>query len=91
MRHRNSKESLAMGVRHFTNNAQIVLGAYEIGEAYTDRQIATKLGKSDMNFVRPRINELLSANELIEIGSTKDTLTNRTVRVCMVWGPKEKK
>lgn len=82
MIHKNSKESFA---KVMADSVKLVYDAYDEGKHYTDREIATKLGKTDMNAVRPRVNELLSSNHLVEIGSTKDSVTNRTVRVCMKW------
>ena len=46
----------------------------------TDRQIATLLGYSDLNRVRPRITELLQEGALIEHHATRCKVTRRLVR-----------
>ena len=45
-----------------------------------DREIAQKLRFSDMNAVRPRVNELLKAGVLEELPSKRDPLTGMKVR-----------
>ena len=48
----------------------------------TDREIKEELFLQDMNCVRPRITELVKDGLLLEVGSKKDKVTGRTVRVC---------
>lgn len=59
----------------------------------TDRQVRDGLfgTTADMNAVRPRINELIKSKWLIEVGSTKDKTTNRTVRLVRARTPEQRK
>jgi len=50
----------------------------------TAREILYVLGKSEMNYVRPRLTELLKAEKVIESGLKLDKDTNRTVHVFKV-------
>lgn len=56
---------------------QMILSAWE--GPMTAREIARKLGFSDLNAVKPRITELAQSGELIEAGKKWDQLTDRTV------------
>ena len=49
--------------------------------AATDRQVMEALGFTDMNSVRPRINDMMKMGLLIEVGSRNDTLTGKRVRI----------
>ncbi len=52
----------------------------------TDREVATALGYTDMNAVRPRITALILNGHLSEVGSARDPLTRKRVRVVTVFG-----
>lgn len=47
----------------------------------TARQLAYKLGYSDLNAVKPRLTELMRDNKVQVIDKVKDSLTGRTVAV----------
>ena len=54
------------------------------GAILTDRQVyesVTANRRGEMNFVRPRITELIKKGLLEEKGTTKDHVTGRTVRL----------
>lgn len=61
---------------------RMILGFYERyrGYSYSDREVMESLDFSDMNFVRPRITELIKEGYLKETGNKKDYFTGRTVR-----------
>lgn len=46
----------------------------------TDREVKEALGVSDMNYVRPRITELVKLGYVVEVDDIKCHLTNKTVR-----------
>ena len=46
----------------------------------TDREVKETLGVSDMNYVRPRITELIKLGHIVEVDDIKCHLTNKTVR-----------
>lgn len=78
-----SKNLLKVGGRH-----DKIMRVYEdAGMPLTDRQVKTLGGFDDMNEVRPRITELISAqygSALKEIESIYDPKTNRNVRRTMM-------
>jgi len=47
----------------------------------TARQLAYKLGYSDLNAVRPRLTELMRDNKVKAVDKVKDDLTGRTVAI----------
>lgn len=55
-----------------------ILAAWGLG-AMSAREIARRLGYSDLNMVRPRINELVKAGKLVEAGKKYDVFTDRNV------------
>lgn len=55
-----------------------ILAAWGPG-AMSAREIARRLGYSDLNMVRPRINELVKAGKLVEAGKKYDVFTDRNV------------
>lgn len=60
---------------------------YEILEEYgsmTAREVCEKLGSNDMNYVRPRLTELVQMGKVEIIGKKKDTATNRTTSVYQI-------
>ena len=48
----------------------------------TERQCASVLGYPHKSAVQPRISELVEAGMLREVGSIKDDVTGKTVRLC---------
>lgn len=50
------------------------------GRKMTDREVKEALGVSDMNYVRPRITELVKLGYVVEVDDIKCHLTNKTVR-----------
>jgi transcription initiation factor IIE alpha subunit len=62
---------------------RMIMEVYEGGltKVFTDREIAYALGTLDMNYVRPRITELIRDGFLIECGKVKDNSTGKTVRI----------
>lgn len=63
---------------------QIVDAYVAAGVPQTDRQIAERLGYQDMNKVRPRISDLIDDLILREVGSTKDHVSGKRVRLVEV-------
>ena len=63
--------------------ANVLTWLREHGPA-TDRQVATALGFTDMNGVRPRITELIDANLLEESGKTLCPTTGKRVRIVSI-------
>jgi len=59
---------------------QIMDTLKEIGES-TDRQVKDYLRLPDMNYVRPRITELIQGGFVYESGRTKCNITGKTVRI----------
>lgn len=51
------------------------------GNQMTAREIATKLGFTDMNYVRPRISELQKYGVIQACGATVDPITHKTVAI----------
>ena len=80
-----------MSVTHDTRNASyrklnpatrraVILRTLGNGEM-TSREIATVLGYTDMNAVRPRITELMDMGKITACGAVTDPVTRRTVAV----------
>ncbi len=60
----------------------LVLSAYLLaGAPLTDRDVAKRIGTSEMNDVRPRCSELLDRGLLWECGAVKCEQTGRKVRL----------
>lgn len=53
-------------------------------EQLTAREISNRLGYKDLNYVRPRITELLQKGEIFIVGTKMDYQTNRNVAVYSV-------
>ena len=53
----------------------------ELKQEMTSREIATLLGYTDMNAVRPRITELVAMGKIATCGAVTDPVTGRTVAV----------
>jgi hypothetical protein len=50
----------------------------------TDRDVKRKLLVTDMDYVRPRITELLEFGFLVKVGNMIDSESGKKVRACMV-------
>lgn len=61
-----------------TKRGEMILEALG-GEEMTAREIAYKLGFSDLNAVKPRLTEMAAAGIVEACGKKKDKLTNRNV------------
>ena len=68
------------------SRAQIVLEAFKrLGAPATDREILKSVGGGgELNYVRPRITELIKAGLVEEVGNVLCPIGGRTVRVCRV-------
>jgi hypothetical protein len=60
----------------------LVLSAYLLAGAMTDRDCARRLGFTELNSVRPQVTRLCDAGWLWEASSTKCEVTGKTVRIC---------
>ena len=81
--HRMEAASLAAwGDFDASGRESVVLGAFRLHGAMTDRECAARLGFNDMNMVRPRITALLDKGALRFAGYAKCPTTNKTVRMC---------
>lgn len=79
--HPNSRISFA--ALDLAERESLVINAYLLaGVPLTDRQVAERLGLTDMNGCRPQISRLIDRAWLMESGSVKDEATNRRVRAC---------
>lgn len=58
-----------------------ICGILERYGACTDREVCCRMGHSDMNYVRPRITELLKKEVVIGCGTVKCDITERSVRL----------
>ena len=65
----------------FSKRERMVLDAVLAYGPGTDREIMGRLGFRDPNAVRPRVTGLILSGDLVELRSTKDSLTGKTVRV----------
>lgn len=73
-------ESERAGGQLTVRQAEIVRWLLARPRPWTDREIAAGLGYTDMNCVRPRITEMVSAGLLIEADSVRCPCTGKTVR-----------
>lgn len=62
----------------------LVFGILEQYGAMTAREVCSKLGSDDMNYVRPRLTELVQMGKIEIIGKKKDVITNRNTSVYQV-------
>lgn len=67
----------------------LIYGILEEYGSMTAREVCEKLGSNDMNYVRPRLTELVQMGKVEIIGKKKDTATNRTTSVYQVVKEKE--
>ena len=67
---------------HLSRRASEILAVYvRLMRPLTDRDVKNELGFEDMNFVRPRITELIYAGRLQEVGSATDPITGKACRL----------
>ena len=62
----------------------LIYGILEQYGAMTAREVCIRLGSDDMNYVRPRLTELVQMGKVEIIGKKKDTATNRNTSVYQV-------
>lgn len=62
----------------------LVFGILEQYGAMTAREVCMKLGSDDMNYVRPRLTELVQMGKIEIIGKKRDSVTNRNTSVYQV-------
>lgn len=62
----------------------LIFGILEQHGAMTAREVCSKLGSDDMNYVRPRLTELVQMGKIEIIGKKKDVITNRNTSVYQV-------
>lgn len=79
--HENSLDAYEEEKPKLGKRCAAVYGVYERLGAATDRQVMEALGFTDMNSVRPRINDMMKMGLLIEVGSRKDSATGHRVRI----------
>jgi len=80
--HANSAQSF-----HTLNREQrrdAVKRVYEVHGSLTDREVAMRLGYSDLNCVRPRITEMISDGVLVECGAKVDMVSGKRVRLVRI-------
>lgn len=82
MIHTNSVEAI-VGMDKVTRASTIVTAYVAHGEL-TDRQACRLVGSRDMNYVRPRITELVRDGILVQIRTERDNITGKKVRVCRI-------
>jgi predicted HTH transcriptional regulator len=64
-----------------SERAAAVLAVIREQGPMTDRQVMRALKFSEPNAVRPRITELVKDGALVEVGSVRDEITGKTVRL----------
>ena len=62
----------------------LIYGILETFGAMTAREVCDKLGSNDMNYVRPRLTELVQMGKIEIIGKKLDTVTDRSTSVYQV-------
>ena len=67
----------------------LIYGILEQYGAMTAREVCSRLGSDDMNYVRPRLTELVQMGKIEIIGKKKDVITNRNTSVYQVIKEKE--
>lgn len=81
--HKNSLK--AFGELKSTDRRALIFKVFEsLGYPLTDRDVKDVLGYTDMNYVRPRISELIHEGKIIECGTEVDRETKKHVRLCRV-------
>lgn len=80
-RHLNSIESFIDGKPMFTWRQLQILDVFNaMRKPMTDREVMNRCYQSDMNYVRPRLTELLHHQVLEECGRVKCPITGKMVR-----------
>ena len=64
-----------------TRQTEIIEILQKYPNGLTASEILYVLGKTEMNYVRPRLTEVLQAEKVVESGLKLDKDTNRTVHV----------
>lgn len=62
----------------------LVFGILEQYGAMTAREVCMKLGSDDMNYVRPRLTELVQMGKIEIIGKKRDEITDRSTSIYQV-------
>lgn len=62
----------------------LVFGILEQYGAMTAREVCRKLGSNDMNYVRPRLTELVQMGKIEIIGKKRDEITDRSTSIYQV-------
>nr|DAP21299.1 MAG TPA: Z DNA-binding protein [Caudoviricetes sp.] len=62
----------------------LVFGILEQYGAMTAREVCSKLGSNDMNYVRPRLTELVQMGKIEIIGKKRDEITDRSTSIYQV-------
>ena len=62
----------------------LIYGMLEQYGPMTAREICMKLGSNDMNYVRPRLTELVQMGKIEIIGKKLDTVTDRSTSVYQI-------
>lgn len=62
----------------------LIYGILEEYGSMTAREVCEKLGSNDMNYVRPRLTELVQMGKIEIIGKKRDSVTNRNTSVYQV-------
>jgi len=80
--HANSVKTYREDQQKIGHRAMMVLHTVkELNRPCTDREVMQKLQFTDMNSVRPRITELITAGTIREVGTTIDYATKKRVRL----------
>lgn len=62
----------------------LIYGILEQYGAMTAREVCSKLGSDDMNYVRPRLTELVQMGKIEIIGKKRDEITDRSTSIYQV-------
>jgi hypothetical protein len=91
MRHMHANSLLAWRDLDVGERCKAILEVYRLSSVpLCDREIAERLGFTDMNAVRPRITELIKKHhKLMECGAVVDSVTGKTVRTVGLIAPRQ--
>ena len=62
----------------------LIYGILEQYGAMTAREVCIKLGSNDMNYVRPRLTELVQMGKIEIIGKKRDEITDRSTSIYQI-------
>ena len=62
----------------------LIYGILEQYGAMTAREVCIKLGRNDMNYVRPRLTELVQMGKIEIIGKKRDEITDRSTSIYQI-------